>query len=90
LDTEHIRELFEHFRPVEVRRMFGGALQPGGSAQTVRGYARCPSQPFQSARSNRTLMRGLDPCINQNSILEWIAGIGKRSGAVFTDSYARR
>ena len=25
LDTEHIRELFEHFRPVEVRRMFGGA-----------------------------------------------------------------
>ena len=25
MDTEHIRELFEHFRPVEVRRMFGGA-----------------------------------------------------------------
>jgi DNA transformation protein len=25
LDAEHIRELFEHFHPVEVRRMFGGA-----------------------------------------------------------------
>jgi DNA transformation protein len=25
LDPEYIRELFQHFRPVDVRRMFGGA-----------------------------------------------------------------